>query len=49
VFKRFGSPACTASPYNQGTPVFFRQNLLEILGTLVKTSLKGMGTCVEVG
>ena len=47
--KIFGSPDYTVSPYNQGTPVFFRENLFKFLGTPVKTCLKVTGTPVKTG
>jgi len=38
----------TIPHYNQGTPVYTRENLLEILATPVKTCFKGTGTPVKI-
>jgi len=45
---KFGSADYTVLPYNQGTPVFFRENVFEISGTPVKTCLKVTGTPVKI-
>jgi len=40
----FGSADYTGLPYNQGTPIYSRETLFEILGTPVKTCLEVKGT-----
>jgi hypothetical protein len=43
----FGFPDYTVSPYNQGTLVYSRENLFEILEAPMKTYLKVTGTPVK--
>jgi len=43
----FGSPDYTVLPYNQGTPVFFCENLFEISGTPVTNLFESYGDSCE--